>query len=34
LLGRTDVKIFDQDRDPAALFHPGRRVRFTDAGRG
>jgi KipI family sensor histidine kinase inhibitor len=34
LLGRTDVRIFDQDRDPAALFHPGRRIRFTDAGRG
>jgi KipI family sensor histidine kinase inhibitor len=34
LLGRTDVKIFDQDRDPEALFHPGRRVRFVDAGRG
>jgi KipI family sensor histidine kinase inhibitor len=34
LLGRTDLKIFDQDRDPAALFHPGRRVRFIDAGRG
>jgi KipI family sensor histidine kinase inhibitor len=34
LLGRTEIKIFDQDRDPAALFHPGRRIRFTDAGRG
>jgi KipI family sensor histidine kinase inhibitor len=34
LLGRTDVRIFDQDRDPAALLHPGRRIRFTDAGRG
>jgi KipI family sensor histidine kinase inhibitor len=34
LLGRTDVKIFDQDREPASLFHPGRRVRFLDAGRG
>lgn len=34
LIGRTTVKIFDQDREPAALFHPGRRVRFTDAGRG
>ena len=34
LLGRTALKIFDQDRDPAALFHPGRRVRFLDAGRG
>jgi len=34
LIGRTDVKIFDQERDPAALLHPGRRVRFVDAGRG
>src|SRR5689334_17873868 len=34
LIGRTDLKIFDQQRDPAALFHPGRRVRFVEAGRG
>lgn len=34
LIGRTDLKIFDQEREPAALFHPGRRVRFVDAGRG
>ncbi|GAA1550501.1 hypothetical protein GCM10009804_03850 [Kribbella hippodromi] len=34
LIGRTAVRIFDQDREPAALFHPGRRVRFVDAGRG
>lgn len=34
LIGRTDVKIFDEERDPAAVFHPGRRVRFVDAGRG
>ncbi|NIK56047.1 5-oxoprolinase subunit B family protein [Kribbella shirazensis] len=34
LIGRTPVRIFDSDRDPAALFHPGRRVRFVDAGRG
>jgi KipI family sensor histidine kinase inhibitor len=34
LIGRTSVRIFDQERDPAALFHPGRRVRFVDAGRG
>ncbi len=34
LIGRTDVQIFDQERDPAALFHPGHRVRFVDAGRG
>jgi KipI family sensor histidine kinase inhibitor len=34
LIGRTDVQIFDQEREPAALFHPGRRIRFTDAGPG
>ena len=34
LIGRTDVRIFDQERNPAALFYPGRRVRFVDAGRG
>ncbi|NUR95297.1 MAG: allophanate hydrolase subunit 1 [Kribbellaceae bacterium] len=34
LIGRTSVQIFDSGRDPAALFHPGRRVRFVDAGRG
>jgi KipI family sensor histidine kinase inhibitor len=34
LIGRTTVKVFDQDREPAALFHPGRRVRFVDAGSG
>ncbi|MET9276171.1 allophanate hydrolase subunit 1 [Kribbella sp. NPDC003557] len=34
LIGRTPVRIFDSGRDPAALFHPGRRVRFVDAGRG
>lgn len=34
LIGRTSVRIFDSSRDPAALFHPGRRVRFVDAGRG
>lgn len=34
LIGRTSVRIFDQERDPAALFHPGGRVRFVDAGRG
>jgi KipI family sensor histidine kinase inhibitor len=31
LLGHTEVKIFDQDRDPAALFQPGRRVRFVSS---
>jgi KipI family sensor histidine kinase inhibitor len=34
LIGRTDLKIFDQDREPAALFQPGRRVRFVDVSRG
>ncbi|NEA34375.1 allophanate hydrolase subunit 1 [Streptomyces sp. SID13031] len=29
LLGHTDLKIFDQPRTPAALFHPGRRIRFV-----
>ncbi|TWD79956.1 KipI family sensor histidine kinase inhibitor [Kribbella amoyensis] len=33
LLGRTDVAVFDLDRDPAALLQPGRRIRFVDAGR-
>lgn len=31
LLGHTDLKIFDQDREPAALFHPGRHVRFVSS---
>ena len=30
--GRTDVAVFDLDRDPAALLRPGTRVRFVDAG--
>ncbi|GAA1603158.1 MULTISPECIES: 5-oxoprolinase subunit B family protein [Kribbella] len=34
LIGRTVVRIFDSSREPAALLHPGRRVRFVDAGRG
>ncbi|WP_299575052.1 carboxyltransferase domain-containing protein [uncultured Williamsia sp.] len=29
LLGRTDVTLWDLDRDPPALLEPGRRVRFT-----
>ena len=33
LVGRTDVAVFDVDREPAALLRPGTRVRFTDAGR-
>lgn len=31
LLGRTDVNVFDLNRDPAALLSPGRRVRFVVA---
>ena len=31
LLGYTDLKIFDQTRDPAALFHPGRHIRFVSS---
>jgi KipI family sensor histidine kinase inhibitor len=34
LIGRTEVAVFDLDRDPPALLQPGRRVRFIDAGRG
>jgi len=30
LLGRTDLVMFDVDRDPAALVRPGVRVRFRD----
>ncbi|WP_298806668.1 allophanate hydrolase subunit 1 [uncultured Pseudokineococcus sp.] len=29
LLGRTDLPVFDLDRDPPALLVPGARVRFT-----
>ncbi len=32
LIGRTDVAVFDLDRDPPALLRPGVRVRFVDAG--
>jgi len=32
LLGRTDVAVFDIDRDPAALLRPGTRVRFVEVG--
>lgn len=31
LIGHTTLKIFDQTRTPAALFHPGRQVRFVQA---
>ncbi|MBE1491235.1 KipI family sensor histidine kinase inhibitor [Plantactinospora soyae] len=33
LLGRTDLVLFDPDRDPVALLTPGTRVRFRDVGR-
>lgn len=33
LIGRTDVTVWDPDREPAALLRPGQRVRFVDAGR-
>jgi KipI family sensor histidine kinase inhibitor len=32
LIGRTDLTVFDLDRDPPALLTPGTRVRFVDAG--
>lgn len=32
LIGRTDVTLFDLNRDPPALLTPGTRVRFVDAG--
>jgi KipI family sensor histidine kinase inhibitor len=32
LIGRTDLEVFDLDRDPPALLTPGTRVRFVDAG--
>ena len=31
LIGRTDVPVFDLDRDPPALLRPDTRVRFVDA---
>jgi KipI family sensor histidine kinase inhibitor len=34
LIGRTEVAVFDLDREPAALLQPGRRVRFVEVGRG
>ncbi|MGY1857656.1 5-oxoprolinase subunit B family protein [Modestobacter sp. SYSU DS0290] len=33
LIGRTDVAVFDPDRDPPALLRPGTRVRFVEVGR-
>jgi KipI family sensor histidine kinase inhibitor len=32
LIGRTEVTLFDPDRDPPALLGPGTRLRFTEAG--
>ena len=31
LLGRTDLAMWDLDRDPPALLHPGVRVRFVES---
>jgi len=33
LLGRTDLPVWDLERQPPALLRPGVRVRFVDAGR-
>ncbi|MET9963828.1 allophanate hydrolase subunit 1 [Streptomyces sp. NPDC006326] len=33
LVGTTDAVLWDPDREPAALFAPGVRVRFEEAGR-
>lgn len=33
LIGRTDVTLWDLDRDPAALLSPGVRVRFVEVAR-
>ncbi|WP_422769727.1 5-oxoprolinase subunit PxpB [Plantactinospora sp. WMMC1484] len=33
LIGRTDLVLFDPDRDPVALLTPGTRVRFREVGR-
>lgn len=33
IIGRTQVSVFDLCRDPPALFRPGTRVRFAEAGR-
>ncbi|WP_030774678.1 5-oxoprolinase subunit B family protein [Streptomyces sp. NRRL F-2664] len=34
LIGSTDAVLWDPAREPAALFAPGVRVRFAEAGRG
>jgi KipI family sensor histidine kinase inhibitor len=33
LVGRTDLAVFDLDREPAALLRPGTQVRFVEVGR-
>jgi KipI family sensor histidine kinase inhibitor len=33
LIGRSDARLWDADRDPPALLTPGRRVRFVEVGR-
>jgi KipI family sensor histidine kinase inhibitor len=33
LIGRTDLRVWDTDRDPPALLTPGTRVRFVEAVR-
>ncbi|MPZ93994.1 MAG: 5-oxoprolinase subunit PxpB [Propionibacteriales bacterium] len=32
LIGRTELAVFDLDREPAALLRPGNRIRFVDVG--
>jgi KipI family sensor histidine kinase inhibitor len=32
LIGRTSLRLFDPERDPPALIHPGDRVRFVPVG--
>lgn len=32
LIGRTDVSVWDLEREPPALFRPGVRVRFVESG--
>ncbi|HEY9417377.1 MAG TPA: carboxyltransferase domain-containing protein, partial [Pseudonocardia sp.] len=32
LIGRTDLAVWDLDRDPVTLISPGTRVRFEEIG--